>query len=287
MDNNPDLARSVGNTLSSMFSEFYSAWNSNTQPNLSGLYIAEDTKNKIIGLWNRHKFRLAGLSCTLGVAKVYGENAFAAFSIPMQVDGSDNVSEYTIQFDTRGVITNFERAEFPILNFQTGKRVADEQTKGTIKVILYQLSKAYNDKDMNYLRKIYDPDGYCITGKRATATTNNRPGQELRIELEHTYYDLTIKKLHQYLDDLERVFAANSWIDVKFGAPEITSHQNPNPAYDGIYYINLLQNYKSQNYSDEGWLTIVLDLRNKANPQIMARIWLPDKITNEQLTSLF
>ncbi|MBR4677256.1 MAG: hypothetical protein IKO99_04565 [Bacteroidales bacterium] len=287
MDNNPDLARSVGNTLSSMFSEFYSAWGANTQPNLSGLYIREDTKNKILGLWNRHKFRLAGLSCSLGVAKVYGENEFAVFSIPMQVEGCANVAEYTIQFNTRGVITNFERSNFPILSFQTGKRVADEQTKGTIKVILYQLSKAYHDKDINYLRKIYDPDGYCITGKRATTTTSNYPGQELRIQLEHTYYDLTIKKLHQYLDDLEKVFAANSWIKTTFGTPEITAHQNPNPTYDGIYYINLLQNYKSQNYSDEGWLTIVLDLRDKSNPQIMARIWLPDKITNEQLTNLF
>ena len=287
MDNNPDLAKGVGNTLSSMFTEFYSAWNSNTPPDLDNLYIADDTKQKILGLWKRHKFRLAGLSCALGVAKISGENAFAVFSIPMQVDGSVNVVEYIVQFNTRGVITNFERSSFPIMNYQTGKRVPDEQTHGLIKTVLYQLRKAYQDKNMAYLRKIYDPDGYCIVGKRATTTTANSPGQEIRIYLEHSYYELTMKKLHQYLDDLEKVFACNERIDPNFGAPEISAHQNPNPAYDGVYYINVFQDYRSDHYSDQGWLTIVLDLRNKSNPQIMARIWLPDKITNEQLTSLF
>ena len=118
MDNNPDLAKGVGNTLSSMFTEFYSAWNSNTPPDLDNLYIADDTKQKILGLWKRHKFRLAGLSCALGVAKISGENAFAVFSIPMQVDGSVNVVEYIVQFNTRGVITNFERSSFPIMNYR-------------------------------------------------------------------------------------------------------------------------------------------------------------------------
>ena len=287
LDSNPDLARSVSGTLSSVFSAFYASWNSDTPPDLSDLHIAANTKDKIITLWNRHKFRLAGLSCVLGTAKIQGENEYAAFSIPMQVEGSSNVEEYTVQFDSRGVITNFEKCAFPILNFQTGKRVTDEKTKNIIKVILYQLSQAYDNKDMDYLRKIYDPEGYCITGKRASTTTSNGVGQEMRIQLEHTYYELTIKKLHQYLDDLKRVFAANALVDVDFVDPEITAHQNPNPAYDGIYYINMLQKYSSSNYKDEGWLTIVLDLRDKSNPQIMARIWLPDKITNEQLTSLF
>lgn len=291
MDNNPDLARSVGNTLSCMFSEFYSAWNSNSLPKLDKLYITEDTKNKILTLWGRHKFRLNVLSCSLGVAKIYGENEYAVFSIPMQVKGSDtvNVAEYTIQFNDRGVITNFERSDFPIFNFQTGRRVVDEQTICIIKAILYQLRKAYQDKNMTYLRKIYDPDGYCIVGKKAAVQIPNRVGQEIRIHLEHSYYDLTIKKLYQYLDDLEKVFARNSWVNPKFGEPEITAHQNPNPAYDGIYYIHLSQYYQSQTYCDYGWLTFVLDLRNKSNPQIMARIWLPDtvKITNEQLTELF
>ncbi len=287
LDNNPDLARSVSSTLSSMFTEFYSAWKSNTQPNLDGLYIAEDTKEKILGLWGRRKFRLAGLSCALGVAKVYGAKEYAAFSIPMQVDGSVNVAEYTVQFNGRGVITNFEKSDIPILRFQTGKRVTDEQTTELIKAVLYQLSKAYADKDTAFLNKIYDPEGYCITGKRATTQTSNGAGQELRIQLEHTYYELTIKKLHQYLDDLKRVFAANSMIKVTLLDPEITTHQNPSPDYDGIYFINTLQQYRSDTYQDDGWLTIVLDLRDKDNPVIMARVWLPDRISNEQLTGLF
>ena len=287
LDYNPALAKNVSNTLSDMFTELYSAWENHVQPDLNQLYITDATKKKIAGLWARHKFRLAGMSCILGTAKIYGENEYAVFSVPMQMENEYNSVEYTIQFDTCGVITNFERSEFPILNFQTGKRVVDEHTSGIIKVILYQLRKAYQDKNMAYLRKIYDPDGYCVVGKKTVTKTANSVGNEIRIYLEETYYELTIKKLHEYLDDLQStVFDKNAWVNPIFGEPEITAHQNPNQSYEGIYYINVFQDYRSQTYNDKGWLTFVLDLRDKSNPQIMARIWLPKKITNEELTGI-
>ena len=287
LDNNPTLAKSVGNSLSDMFTEFASAYVNSSVPDLKNLYIADETKNKIIALWKRHKFRLPGKRCDLGAAKLYGKNEFAVFSVPLQVEGERNVVEYTIQFNSNGIITNFERSAFPLLNFKTGNRVVDDTTKEIIKMMLYQLSNAYNVKNMEYLRKIYDPEGYCIVGKKAVTQTPNSLGNELRIYLDRTYYDLTIKKLRQYLDDLQLVFYNNSWLNVKFGTPEITAHQNPDSVYDGIYYINVHQDYNSQTYNDKGWLTLVLNLRDKANPQILARIWLPEKITNEQLTNLF
>ena len=287
LDNKPDLARSVSNTLSNMFTEFYLAYNDTREPDLRNLYISGDTQTKILALWKRHKFRLPGKSCVLGAAKLYNRNEYAVFSVPMQVMGERNMVEYIIHFNSYGMITNFERAAFPLLNFNTGNRVVDDQTKGTIKAMLYQLRNAYNTKDSLYLRKIYDPNGYCLVGKKAVGQSLSNPSNEIRIYLEQQQYDITIKKLSEYLNDLNKVFKNNSWIHINFGVPEITAHQSPDSKFDGIYYITVSQDYKSQTYSDFGWLTLVLNLRDKSNPLILARIWLPEKITTKQLSNLF
>ncbi len=288
LDDNPALAKSVGNTLSNLFTEFYSAYENDTEPNIKNLYISEDTKTKILSLWKRHKFRLAGMYSPLGAAKFYKRDEYAVFSVPMEVMGERNIIEYTIHFNSYGMITNFERVAFPLLNFNTGKRIVDKQTKGTIKVMLYQLRNAYNTKDSLYLRKIYDPNGYCIVGKKSVNQSVNNPSNELRIYLEQAYYDLTIKKLSEYLNDLNNnVFKKNAWLNINFGVPEITAHQNSDSAYNGIYYITVFQDYQSQTYNDKGWLTLVLDLRDKSNPLILARIWLPNKITTKELSNLF
>lgn len=288
LENNQALAKSVGNTLSNLFTEFYSAYENANEPNLRNLYISGDTKTKILALWKRHKFRLAGMSCALGAAKFYKRDEYAVFSVPMQVMGERNIVEYTIHFNSNGIIINFERVAFPLMNFNTGKRKVDEQTKGTIKVMLYQLRNAYNTKDSLYLRKIYDPKGYCIVGTKTVNQSVSNPGNEWRIYLEKSYFNLTIKKLSEYLDDLNNnVFKKNAWLNINFGVPEITAHQNSDTKYDDIYYINVFQDYKSQTYSDQGWLTLVLNLRDKSKPLILARIWLPEKITPEQLSNLF
>ncbi len=290
LDKNPALANSVGNTLSNLFTEFDLAYTNSTQPNIRNLNISENTKSKILSLWTRQKFRLPGKSVTLGVAKLYGTTEYAVFSVPLQAEGVSNCVDYTIQFNSNGLITNFERSPFSLsqLKFATGNRTIDAQTKNIINVMLYQLSNAYATKDVEYLRKIYDPNGYCITGTKSNSNVSTvSAANERRVQLDKDYYDLTIKKLSEYVDDLEnKVFKYNAWVKPIFGTPEITAHQNPDAEYDGIYYINVFQNYQSQHYNDKGWLTLVVNLRNQSNPLILARVWLPNKITNEQLTSI-
>ena len=146
----------------------------------------------------------------------------------------------------------------------------EEPTEGAIKSILHSLNEAYNTKNMTFLRNIYDPDGYYIVGKK----------------LKQSDYELTTNQMHKYFDLLQKAFNKSEWIDIEFGEPEIIAHNNSNTSDDGIYYVNVFQDYRSQTYNDKGWLTFILDLRDKSNPHILTRIWLPEKISYEQLTKL-
>lgn len=288
LENNPKLSKDISIKLSKLFSEFDNAYKSSRELNLFGMGLTTDTRDVINALWKRHKFKLAGKECKFGVAKLYNKNEYVVFAIPMLIDGYDDVVEYCIQFNTVGTITNFGQAPFQILNLNVGQnpnRQVDEHTRGMLQGLLYELQMAYNTKDKEYVREIYNPNGYSIVGNKVSITRYNR-GPEQIIKLKDTTYNLTIKRLSDYVNDLNRVFDKNKRIDVKFGIPEITAHQNPNPEYDKIYYVNVSQDYQSSLYKDFGWLTLVFDLRRVDKPQILLRIWLPKKISNEDLTSL-
>lgn len=288
LENNPKLSKDISIKLSKLFSEFDNAYKNSRELNLFGMGLTSDTRDIINALWKRHKFKLAGKECKLGVAKLYNKNEYAVFAIPMLLEGNDDLVEYCIQFNTAGTITNFGQAPFQTINFNVGsnpKRQVDEHTRGMLQGLLYELQMAYNTKDKEYVREIYNPNGYSIVGKKV-CITRYVGGTEQRITLNNTSYNLTIKRLSDYVNDLTRVFDKNERINIKFGIPEINAPQNPNPEYDKIYYINVSQKYSSSRYNDFGWLTLGFDLRQTDKPQIFLRIWLPEKISNEDLTPL-
>ena len=53
-----------------------------------------------------------------------------------------------------------------------------------------------------------------------------------------------------------------------------------------IYGIQIRQLYASNSYADEGYLFLVVDLRNPDDPIIHVRVWQPDKDPNFGLYDL-
>ena len=80
-----------------------------------------------------------------------------------------------------------------------------------------------------------------------------------------------IHSKHDYLSRLSKVFAANQKIDVKFSGFRIMRH----PTMDGIYGVALRQQYKSDRYSDDGYLFLLWDFRDPSMPLIHVRTWQP------------
>ena len=73
-----------------------------------------------------------------------------------------------------------------------------------------------------------------------------------------------------------------TYIRVQFSDISVSKH----PTIDGYYGVMLRQGYESSNYSDEGYLFMLWDFRDEANPQIHVRTWQPywlDEAHSERL----
>lgn len=129
-----------------------------------------------------------------------------------------------------------------------------------------QLRSAYTTKDLDFIRQVYSEQALIIVGN-VVKTRSSASGQLM--DAEHVEFNIHAKK--DYIERLEKVFAANKKIDVAFSEFHIYRH----PTMEGIYGVTLRQRYKSDRYSDDGYLFLLWDFRNLQMPQIHVRTWQP------------
>ena len=134
------------------------------------------------------------------------------------------------------------------------------------------LRTSYTTKDIDFLRQVFSDQVLIIVGNVVRSADNN---SATGIEGdEKVTFSLKTKK--EYLERLEKVFAANKKIDVKFSDFRIMRH----PTMEGIYGVSMKQKYTSDRYSDDGYLFILWDFRNKSMPLIHVRTWQPTASVN-------
>ena len=134
------------------------------------------------------------------------------------------------------------------------------------------LRTSYTTKDIDFLRQVFSDQALIIVGNVVRSADNN---SATGIEGdEKVTFSLKTKK--EYLERLEKVFVANKKIDVKFTDFRIMRH----PTMEGIYGVSMKQKYTSDRYSDDGYLFILWDFRNKSMPLIHVRTWQPTASVN-------
>ena len=124
---------------------------------------------------------------------------------------------------------------------------------------------AYTTKDIDFLRQVFSDKALIIVGNVVKPLANDNKCQA---EARVTY---AIHSKQDYIQRLSKVFAANQKIEVKFSNFRIMRH----PTMDGIYGVTLRQQYKSDRYSDDGYLFLLWDFREKSMPLIHVRTWQP------------
>ena len=123
----------------------------------------------------------------------------------------------------------------------------------------------HTTKDINFLRQVFSDKALIIVGNVVKPIAND---DKCQAESRVTF---AIHSKRDYLARLSKVFAANQKIDVRFSGFRIMRH----PTMDGIYGVTLRQQYKSNRYSDDGYLFLLWDFRDKSMPLIHVRTWQP------------
>ena len=286
LDQYPELKNTIDNNLSQLFTEFHRAYLDKDVPNLSGLYLNGKAKTKFLSLWNKHKFQALSLSLNVPSARLYtAQSEWVVFGMPISEEGNDYVTEYYIHFDSTGQIVDVEENPFPIVDVNTGNRVISADRECRLKEIVYELFKAYNEKNITFLENIYDPNGWCIVGKKVNATSVSSPG-EYRIQIEEDTYRLCMQRIDSYLKKLRLVFNSGRNPKFEYANPKFYAHPNPNSRFDDVYYICLEQKFTSNDYSDHRFLTLCINIKNVSHPQICYRVWLPDDVSPEKLIGI-
>lgn len=127
------------------------------------------------------------------------------------------------------------------------------------------LRTSYTTRDIDFLRQVYSDDALIIVGHvvscgKAAASVNLNP---------KVRYSKQTKKT--YIERLARIFKSSKEIDVEFSDFKILRH----PTMPGIYGVTLRQKYSSDSYSDDGFLFLLWDFRDRSMPLIHVRTWQP------------
>lgn len=226
----------------------------------------QDVFNRLI---NYGKAKIIGTDHTLTFTQL-GEDVICR-SVPMNFTFSGNrrfSEEVVFTFNQDGLIDN--------VSFGLGK-VAQDNLMGNVSSsftpdksqilanFLECFKTAYALKRIDYLEQLFDDDALIITGKVLQKFNGN---VETGGYQANKYVQLTKQDKATYIKHLRRSFTSKEFINIKFANNRIRHTK-----VDGIYAIQIKQDYFSSNYGDSGYLFLIIDIRNSKEPIIHVRAW--------------
>lgn len=215
-----------------------------------------------------------------------GENEVTCRSVPMSFSFRNNgrkfVEDVTFTFNKEGKIDYLafaldEKSTTDILHHA----MWSEYARKILAEFLENYKTAYALKRLDYIRSIFDDNAVIITGKVVTRQANAQ-GEVGGEYLNNKYVQYTRQNKEQYMRNLERCFASNEYINIRFANNDIVK-----AGVGGeVYGIQIKQDYYSTNYGDTGYLFLMVDLNDPKQPVIKVRSWQPERDPNFGLIDL-
>lgn len=171
--------------------------------------------------------------------------------------------------------------------FENASDVTDFRLRQLVVDFVENFRAAYNRKDISFLDAVFNNDALIIIGserkvqssKGNDALIPNRSTSDIKNE---TTVDYVRRTKSEYMENLKKAFAANEFINIKFSDIEIMQRSAGSP----IYGVTLRQVWNSSNYSDVGWLFLMIDFANEEKPQIWVRTWQPISVERRRVFGL-
>lgn len=153
----------------------------------------------------------------------------------------------------------------------------DMSARYAILYFMEDYQTAYALKRLDFIDKIFSDDALIIRGKKVNKISKTE-------NLFHiTDYTYTTEQKDEYLETLRRQFREKDYIKLTFEDNEIREQSG---IYKNIFWIELKQFYSSSNYNDDGYLTLMIDMR-EPDPVIKIRTWAPGKMPLQELMQRF
>lgn len=265
--------------LSLLLTEINNAQEAGRNLDFKLLGTGDDVSNSMAMLWENSPFMCPDEEITEHVL-ITGDG-FQVRNIPLMMKPNNanefNEEEYqeaVVSFDKLGNVESFHLSISMNLYLNVIKsnlQLTDLRRRQLILDYVEQFRTAYNQKNVKFLDQVFSEDALIITGrvimqKQAEGFTTQK-------------IDYYKQNKQQYITNLKRVFAKNSYIKVTFDDIEVMRH----PTNPDFYGVTLHQGYTSSNYHDDGYLFLLWDFKDESHPQVHVRTWQPDRINGKEL----
>ena len=281
---NAAVSQKIENGVSALLTEFNNAFFEKRIPSLDKISnLSKEGKNAILAMWETTPFR-----CIESEIIERGCNTPTGWqvrNIPMYLEDmpdDESYKEIAINFDSSGnledIYFTLEMHQYQAFMYGDGNEVTDFRRRNAILYFVENFRTAYNSKDIDLLSKVYSDDALIITGKVVQQSKLKDNALSMGgLSSATVNYQVQTKK--DYINKLSAIFKANERINIVFDEVEVSHH----PKYDDIYGVTLKQGWNTTNYSDVGWLFLMIDFKDGENMEIHVRTWQPEKVNGEQL----
>lgn len=263
--------------MSSLLSAINEANAVNADVNFSSIDITDDASASLTMTWEQVHFSIEDDDIVDHCISLPGKSGgfriqnIGVLMNPKEESGYDGEKrrEIYIDFDKTGKIVDFN---FTLgMNMYTeilkkGEELGDLDHRMQIIDWCEHFAKAYCDKNMKFMQTIFSDDAIIITGKMTMQRVHTDMGMKDQAKVKYVQQTKS-----QYLSNLSRVFASNSYVNVKFEDYTVIRH-GAKPNYYGV---TLRQKWHTARYSDEGTVFLIWDFSNEEAPRILVRTWQP------------
>lgn len=271
------LKTKMEHQMSSLLSAINEANAVNADVNFSGIDITDDTSASLTMTWEQVHFSIEDDDIVDHCISLPGKSGgfriqnIGVLMNPKEESGYDGEKrrEIYIDFDKTGKIVDFN---FTLgMNMYTeilkkGEELGDLDRRMQIIDWCEHFAKAYCDKNMKFMQTIFSDDAIIITGKMTMQRVRTDMGMKDQAKVKYVQQTKS-----QYLSNLSKVFASNSYVNVKFEDYTVIRH-GAKPNYYGV---TLRQKWHTARYSDEGTVFLIWDFTNEEAPRILVRTWQP------------
>ena len=263
--------------MSSLLSAINEANAVNADVNFSSIDITDDASASLTMTWEQVHFSIEDDDIVDHCISLPGKSGgfriqnIGVLMNPKEESGYDGEKrrEIYIDIDKTGKIVDFN---FTLgMNMYTeilkkGEELGDLDRRMQIIDWCEHFAKAYCDKNMKFMQTIFSDDAIIITGKMTMQRVHTDMGMKDQAKVKYVQQTKS-----QYLSNLSRVFASNSYVNVKFEDYTVIRH-GAKPNYYGV---TLRQKWHTARYSDEGTVFLIWDFTNEEAPRILVRTWQP------------
>ena len=276
---NQSVKTKMETKMSALLTEINAAQASGRALNFTNLNLSNSVQMSLSMLWENSPFK-----CTddeIVERCLTTSSGYQVRNIPLMMKpradrnfGESEYQEAVISFDRQGNIESFYLSismNLYMSVIRENKEITDLRRRQLILDYVEQFRTSYNTKDIQFLEQVFSDDALIITGKVISQKKDNMKLPDKIIYKKQTK--------QEYLTNLRRVFANNSYIKVTFDDIKVMRHStNPN-----FYGVTLHQGYTSSNYHDDGYLFLLWDFTDEDHPQSHVRTWQPDQINGGRI----